>query len=228
MTENKKIHIQKNGPYRVDADVVLEKELVVPDDKNDPLTWKKGEKYETKGGYSLCRCGASKSKPFCDGAHAKIEWDGTETADKQCYKDKMEILEGPELDLKDISPLCARARFCHRLSGTWRLTQMSDDPRARDTAIQQACDCPSGRLVAMNKDTREEIERDCEASIGVTEDIPAGVSGPLWVKGGVEVVGEDGESYEVRQRQTLCRCGKSKNKPFCDGTHINVGFDDKE
>ncbi|MCJ7713336.1 CDGSH iron-sulfur domain-containing protein, partial [Candidatus Bathyarchaeota archaeon] len=52
------------------------------------------------------------------------------------------------------------------------------------------------------------------------------VSGPIWVKGGVIVESSDGTSYEVRNRQTLCRCGKSENKPFCDGTHIKAGFND--
>jgi CDGSH-type Zn-finger protein len=46
------------------------------------------------------------------------------------------------------------------------------------------------------------------------------------VKGGVPVESADGTVYEVRNRVTLCRCGKSTNKPFCDGTHIDVNFKD--
>jgi len=34
------------------------------------------------------------------------------------------------------------------------------------------------------------------------------------------VIGADGRAYEVRNRVSLCRCGKSKNKPFCDGSHL--------
>ncbi|MGZ8637173.1 MAG: CDGSH iron-sulfur domain-containing protein [Actinomycetota bacterium] len=48
----------------------------------------------------------------------------------------------------------------------------------------------------------------------------------FWVRGGVPVVSEDGRGYEVRNRQTLCRCGHSANKPFCDGSHRRVGFAD--
>jgi CDGSH-type Zn-finger protein len=48
--------------------------------------------------------------------------------------------------------------------------------------------------------------------------------GPLWVRGGVRVVAADGTSYEVRNRTTLCRCGHSRNKPFCDGSHEDAGF----
>lgn len=75
MEENKKIKIEKDGPYHISAGIPLEKELAVPDENNDPLSWKKGEQYETQGGYSLCRCGKSGNKPFCDGSHINIGFD---------------------------------------------------------------------------------------------------------------------------------------------------------
>ena len=40
------------------------------------------------------------------------------------------------------------------------------------------------------------------------------------------VVAKDGHRYEVRNRVTLCRCGASKNKPFCDGSHAAIEFKD--
>ena len=52
------------------------------------------------------------------------------------------------------------------------------------------------------------------------------VSGPLWVKGGVAIEASDGFAYETRNRVTLCRCGRSSNKPFCDGTHCKTKFND--
>jgi CDGSH-type Zn-finger protein len=52
------------------------------------------------------------------------------------------------------------------------------------------------------------------------------VSGPIWAKGGITVEAADGFQYEVRNRVTLCRCGASKNKPFCDGTHCSIKFND--
>ena len=63
-------------------------------------------------------------------------------------------------------------------------------------------------------------------SIGLVEDPAQGCSGPLWLRGGIPVVGADGVEYEVRNRVTLCRCGGSKNKPFCDGTHAAIKFRD--
>jgi CDGSH-type Zn-finger protein len=46
------------------------------------------------------------------------------------------------------------------------------------------------------------------------------------VKGGVQIKSSDGFVYEPRNRVTLCRCGQSGNKPFCDGTHISMKFND--
>jgi CDGSH-type Zn-finger protein len=69
MKNEKKIKIEKNGPYCVSENIPLEKEFVVPGNINDPLSWKKGEQYKTEGEYYLCRCGKSHNKPFCDGSH---------------------------------------------------------------------------------------------------------------------------------------------------------------
>ena len=106
------------------------------------------------------------------------------------------------------------------------LTEKSDDSKSKEFAIQEACDCPSGRLVAWDKDTKKAIEPKFEPSISLTEAPYRKISGPLWVKGGIPLEGADGTEYEVRNRMTICRCGKSTNKPFCDGTHFPTGFKD--
>ena len=77
-----------------------------------------------------------------------------------------------------------------------------------------------------DKKTGKVMEKEFEQSISLVEDPQNKVSGPIWVKGGVPVESSDGSTYEVRNRVTLCRCGKSQNKPFCDGSHIDEGFDD--
>ena len=51
------------------------------------------------------------------------------------------------------------------------------------------------------------------------EDTEKKVSGPIYVRGGIPVVSADGKTYEIRNRVTLCRCGRSDNKPFCNGSH---------
>ncbi len=80
--------------------------------------------------------------------------------------------------------------------------------------------CPSGRIAHAATVDAEPDEPEFEPSIAVIRD------GPLWVRGGIPVESADGTTYEVRNRVTLCRCGRSSNKPFCDGTHKVVGFRD--
>jgi CDGSH-type Zn-finger protein len=50
--------------------------------------------------------------------------------------------------------------------------------------------------------------------------------GALWVSGSIPIERSDGQPFEARNRVMLCRCGNSKNKPLCDGTHKEIGFSD--
>lgn len=209
-----KIKICKNGPYIVSGNLPLNEDIVEYDEKGFPLTTKKGKSFPDQKEYSLCRCGHSCNKPFCDGSHRSNNFDGTENQNaKQKYEDLADRIDGPDLILKDATDLCAGAAFCERAGGVWFLTEDSNNPESKKTAIEEACCCPSGRLVAIDKKTGKTIEPELEPSIGISKD------GPLCVKGGVPVESVDGFTYEVRNRLTLCRCGKSQNKPFCDGSH---------
>jgi len=217
-----RIVVSKNGPYIVFGGLPLAREIAVPDSEGHPVKWVKGKRFPTEGNYSLCRCGLSKKRPFCDGTHAKTGFDGTETASREEFLKQAEEFRGPGLVLADWPELCARAGFCHSKEGdTWSLTKASDDPKAKKIAIRQACDCPAGRLVAYEKDTDKPIEPKFEQSISVTKWQGEKFLGPLWVKGGVQIESQDGKKYETRNRVTLCSCGKSKNKPFCDGSHMD-------
>ena len=222
----RKVVVSKDGPYLVSGGVPLATEIVVSDREGMPLKWKKGRKIAVKGAYALCRCGHSAAKPFCDGAHVRTQFKGTETASRVNYDDRAGMIDGPGLVLTDVPELCAGAGFCHRAGGTWALTQHSGDAKSKKLAIKQACDCPSGRLIARDKKTRKPIEPKLGESISVTEDPGEGLSGPLWAKDGLEIESADGRKYEKRNRVTLCRCGYSSNKPFCDGTHKSAGFSD--
>ena len=81
--------------------------------------------------------------------------------------------------------------------------------------------------MAWDNATGKALEPAYEPSIGLILDPVKACLGPLWLRGGVQVVGADGHAYEIRNRVTLCRCGASSNKPFCDGTHVSIGFNDK-
>ena len=106
------------------------------------------------------------------------------------------------------------------------LIEETDDPEARKLVMREANQCPSGRLVASDKKTGEEMEQNLPASIGVVEDPALGCSGPLWVRGGITIESSDGTPYEVRSKVTLCRFGVSINKPFCNGSHASIKFKD--
>lgn len=226
MKNNKKVVITKNGPYLVSGNLPLAKEIAVVGKSGEPEKWEKGQKYPQKENYALCRCGQSKNKPYCDGTHAKIGFDGTETASGEKYLDQAEKYSGPELELTDAKNFCSSARFCHLSGGTWNNVENSDNSKAKQNAIKSAGNCPSGRLIVYDKKTNQPIEPKFEESVGLTEDPQAGASGPVWLKGRIELESADGKKYETRNRMTLCRCGKSQNKPFCDGSHIEAGFND--
>lgn len=221
-----RIVIRKDGPYIVSGNVELT-EQIISSQRND-YKMNQGRIFDAGETYSLCRCGHSKNMPFCDGSHEHIHFNGTETASRKPFRERALILKGPDLILADVEEYCSFARFCHTVEGTaWELTEDSDNPTARENAVKAASECPSGRLVAYDKQTGEPIEIAYKPSIGVIQDPQRGVSGPLWVRGGIPIESSDGDVYEIRNRATLCRCGKSTNKPYCDAEHVSVRFRDR-
>lgn len=85
--------------------------------------------------------------------------------------------------------------------------------------IEQVKKCPSGALSFYYNDTGKEItEIDTETKVEVLE------NGPLLVYGHVSVKHKTGETEDRHKVTAFCRCGKSSNKPFCDGTHVSEGF----
>jgi CDGSH-type Zn-finger protein len=224
--ENKaKIVVSKDGPYIVTGNVPLSIRIIVPNQEGFSWEWKEGESFTTESGYRLCRCGRSKNKPFCDDTHETIAFVGEETASTGSVAAGAREYPGPALTLQDAESLCAHARFCMAEGKIWHLVK-NEDPASRGLAVREANHCPSGRLVVRSVVTRVELEQVFEPSIGVVEDPVKGCSGPLWVRGGIRIESADGVQYEARNRATLCRCGFSNNKPFCDGSHKTMKFKD--
>jgi CDGSH-type Zn-finger protein len=221
-----KITITTNGPYLIEGDAPLADQHIVTNDAGDSLEWREGKARPHAEKYALCRCGQSAKKPFCDGAHKRTGFDGTESATREPYEQQAQRFEGPAMVLEDASALCAYARFCDPKGKVWNLIKTTDDPETAKLVEHEAGHCPAGRLLAKKKPGGEALEPHHAPSIGLIQDTSEGVSGPLWVRGGIPVVGADGVPYEVRNRVTLCRCGASKNKPFCDGAHASIGFTD--
>lgn len=225
-TGSQRIVISENGPYLVYGDIPLSIQEIVPNEEGQSWDWKEGRKFKTASTYNLCRCGQSANKPFCDNSHERIAFDGEEAASRIPYARQAENMEGQTLILSDQENLCAFARFCDVGGKIWGLIEQTDDPEARKLVIREAMHCPSGRLTVHDRHTQKEIEEPLKPAIGLVEDTAMGCSGPLWVQGGIQIESADGEIYETRNRVTLCRCGASENKPFCNGSHASIKFND--
>jgi uncharacterized Fe-S cluster protein YjdI len=89
-----------------------------------------------------------------------------------------------------------------------------------DRIIKQVKRCPTDALTYyMNK------EKEQENNPQITE-VEVLKDGPVLVKGKLNYKDNKGNSKEIEGVMALCRCGASKTKPFCDGTHHHIGFSD--
>ncbi len=221
------IRVTEKGPYLVYGAPPLFQQFIISDESGECKRYEKGKEFSTsQQPTALCRCGNSKNHPYCDSSHISAAWDPSLTATKESLLSSANIIEGDDLTLLDNEKYCVFARFCHPQGGTWRLTEESADPEARREAIRQASLCPAGRLTAWGIDEDKPYEPDLEPSIALLEDPSIGVSAGLWIKGGITLSRENGESYEVRNRVVACRCGSSHNKPYCDGSHAQHQWHD--
>jgi CDGSH-type Zn-finger protein len=221
--ERPTISATPDGPYLVRAGVPVVRRRIERSADGQALTWETTERLDTDGVVALCRCGHSANKPFCDGSHRREEFDGTCTADPTTYDDRAKEIPGEGITVRDVRGLCVHAGFCtNRLTHVWKMTRKGDvaEAGARAAVIGMIERCPSGALTYRVDPAGPDIEPDLPTQVAVVNE------GPLYVTGGVAVVGPDGTQYEVRNRVALCRCGHSRTKPFCDGTHYDVGFAD--
>jgi CDGSH-type Zn-finger protein len=215
-----RIVVTENGPYLVEGDVRIVRTEVLKTERGEPYAWRDGPEFERPDFVRLCRCGRSSNKPFCDDTHLTWDFDGTETADPGPIADRRDAWDGVDVVLYDDISICSHHGFCKTVSrGVWDMIADAD-PAVREEALAMVRRCPSGRLAYAPKPDPEPVEEAVEPTIGIEP------NASIVLRGGIAVVSEDGTEYEVRARQVLCRCGRSRNKPFCDGTHERVGFFD--
>ena len=219
------IKVTKDGPYMVyglKAPARLSEKVILVDENGVSVKYGDGKSFEIKSDpIALCRCGHSKNAPFCDTSHLQ-GFDGKETASFEPILEDAEFIEGPNLTLADNEMYCAYARFCDARGRIWNLVSIGSEKSDKDT-VELANLCPSGRLMVFDGEGNSLGEKLPE-SVCCLEDSGLEISGPLWVRGGIRVESENGKSYEVRNRQTLCRCGASGNKPFCNGAHASINY----
>ena len=180
-----------------------------------------GQSIETKSTMALCRCGESSNKPFCDGTHGKVGF--SSALDSGPAKNSKRAYVGEKFTVYDNRGLCAHAGVCIRdLASVFRLKQSPwiDPDQATVDEVKAVVDsCPSG---ALSYDTDGEQD-------GITAEkttIKVIPNGPYKITGEIDMT--DVETFEGASKltRTLCRCGQSKNKPYCDGAHLNSQFQD--
>jgi CDGSH-type Zn-finger protein len=205
------------------GDIPLVRKIQIVSEHGEPLTWKKTETLKTRKPCLLCRCGKSRTMPFCDATHARIPWDGNETADERSTLERRKDLPGfTQFAVRRDDYLCMESGFCGtRWSTIDQLVRQSSDSSVRSQVIAMVERCPSGSLTYALIGEEEDIEPDLPQEIAVTTDILSDgpVAGALWVTGNIPIRRADGRLLELRNRVTLCSCGRSKKKPLCDGAH---------
>jgi CDGSH-type Zn-finger protein len=221
--DDKIIIVQPDGPYLVRGGIPLFEKVQVVTEHGEPITWNKVRTYPTGPSYILCRCGKSKTMPFCDGTHRQGGFDGRETADEGPTAERQQTFPGGvQIYVRHDDYLCMESGFCGtRWSTLEQLMLRSEDTDVRSQVIAMVERCPSGSLVYGLQGGDEDIEPDLPQAIAFTTDIlsEGPVRGAYWVTGGIPIRRADGRLMEIRNRVTLCSCGRSRKKPLCDGTH---------
>ena len=190
----------------------------------------RGEPIKVRRTIRLCRCGNSRNKPFCDSTHETVGWTDGKRDDR--VPDRLDTYAGPDPDASgepgvtvlDNRGVCSHAGFCTRdLPSVWRSgVEPWIDPAGAPAAdvVGTIHRCPSGAL-------SYEREGTVHNAFGGGPDIRVTRNGPYRVRG----CALDGVAFgqgATPEHYTLCRCGQSRNKPFCDGSHWYAGFKDDE
>lgn len=214
------------GPLMVHGGVPMVRASLVTEEKH-PVAWNVHQDVDTaehaqdNGDVWLCRCGQSKTKPFCDLTHREIGFDGTPNHPEGSYADRANVMPGTGVVVEDDRAICAHTGFCakHR-DNVWKMVGRTEDEAVREEMKGMIDRCPSGALRHRPDQDSEPAEPDLPVRIMVEND------GPYVVTGGVPLEIKGGEPVETRPRMSLCRCGASAIKPLCDGSHTKVGFTD--
>jgi len=207
-TPNITISLAENGPLLVNG--------------LETFKTSRGERIETRKTIALCRCGASKNKPFCDGSHSGIGFNDAKLADR--VPDRLDRYEGQAITIRDNRGQCSHAGFCTSgLPAVWRASEPWIDPNGADQAaiVRTIRQCPSSAL-AYEHDGVPVTSFHDRPEIQITRD------GPYAVRGGIALKDVEFGDGVGTEHYALCRCGASRNKPFCDGSHWYAGFHDDE
>ena len=196
----------KNGPYVVQNLDAVTESVGMPS---------KTEK-ET---VALCRCGKSSTKPYCDGTHGKIDFDDSKHIDR--VERKIDTYIGKKITIHDDRGICSHAGYCtDELPNVFRMGKepwIDADAETVEKIIETIKKCPSGAL-------SYEIDGVLHDSFSENEQVTITEDGPYYVSGSIKLKDDDAPTSD--EHYALCRCGKSKNKPYCNGQHWYIKFKD--
>ena len=186
---------------------------------NVRLTGADGALLPGKPVVALCRCGASKTKPFCDGSHNEAGFDSSRSAHHT--PDGVTNYQGRNINVHYNRLLCSHAGECGKhlksVFDSGREPWIVPDNGNIDDIKAVVEACPSGALRYSLPN-----QAPCHA-IPQTPGITVERDGPYRVVGTPLISARLAEGASA-EKYVLCRCGSSKNKPYCDGTHAVLGW----
>lgn len=163
----------------------------------------------------LCGCGASKKLPYCDGAHAAINFESKKAEDRVLPNDKNYY--GRDITVHFDLASCAHVGTCiKQLPEVFDVNKrpwINADAASVEEIITIVRKCPAGALSYTLKGETRVDSFDSESKLIVNH------HGWIEVWGGAEI--EGAEPPKVIDHLILCGCGQSKNHPYCDGAHWN-------
>ncbi|MCB9627661.1 MAG: CDGSH iron-sulfur domain-containing protein [Sandaracinaceae bacterium] len=148
-------------------------------------------------------------------------------ANAQTPKKHLKTYPGASVDVTWNKPLCIHVGECGRAEG--ELFTAGHDPwctpdvSSAEDVVDVVLRCPTGALSYTRKDGAPGETAPAHNRVTVSN------HGPLYLTGDLAIGGapSEDEAPGVRFRAALCRCGLSKNKPFCDNAHEEGGFRDR-
>jgi len=202
-----KISAMKNGPLKLTSD----KQIVSKD----------GTILTIGNPAMLCTCGKSATKPICDGAHVAAQFSSERVIDNEILQE----YPGKEITIYFNRSICAGAGTCVRgLPTVFKSGDGSNwifpDEDTVENVIGRVVACPSGALAySLGDDVI--IDGRTEEKITIEKDGPYNVEG-------VTLENKPNPNYCSDSKYALCRCGFSKNKPYCDYSHGDNGWHEED
>ncbi len=183
----------------------------------------KGQRVEVEKTTALCRCGQSDNKPFCDGTHKKAGFSGEREIDKPLQKERE--YEGKDISIFDNRVICSHAAECvGNLPEVFRPGErpwIAPDNSTPGDILTVVEKCPSGALSYM-------INGEHKRDFSLETEIKIAKNGPYNVAGNIEINIDEDLLPPSKEHFSLCRCGASRNKPYCDGSHNEIEFVDED